>query len=525
MPKLWQSKIESVLAADRFDLQDWRSATEAVPVIDAADQVAASEFCGHPAQDAFLSLYKSAPRLADPILSGLEPLADLVRRGMETPQWARLRENTVGDLVGACVGAAAFVEETLKALPDDAKKQAQEQSKAQHEADQIRDKAESLETLADLLRQQADAKAESDPQAAASLGEEAESVSQRASEARQKADTAQQQADAMRAAFEAKATANAPQLAAALNVAAKKAGEKAASASEIVRGFSLAAGGDPARVDTSTARAAMEALRVNPNLRCLAELLGWAKKMVRGEWRKSSYARTEMVGYAVHDLRPETMAPVEWAALLAGDTTLTLDWLRRAADGGIRHRKFSGQEQPPKGDLRQGRGPLVLVRDESGSMEGAPHALAVALEWALIEIARRDRREFYSIPFSGVGQFQMWQAPSPGQPDPDELLAHLSHFYGGGTEPYAPIVKALELIEGHQLRADVLVITDAAFGAPPDEFMHRLAETRHRQPIHIVAVVIGGDTAQAESFADRIIRTDDLLHDREQLRGAVAEIV
>ncbi len=316
MPNLWQSKIESVLAADRFDLQDWRSATEAVPVIDAADQIASDEFCGHPVQDSFLSLFKSAARLVTPTPVGLEPLADLVRRGMETPQWARLRENTVGDLVGAGVGAAAFVEETLKALPDDVKEQAQEQSKAQHEVQQFHDKAESLETLADLMRRQADAKAESGvgynaAQAAASLGEEAESVSQRALEVRQKADAARQQADALRAMFQAQADANAPQLAAALNKAAREAIEKASDASELVRGFSMAAGGDPAHVDPSTARAAMEALRANPNLRRLAEMLGWAKKMVRSEWRKSSHAKTEMVGCAVHDLRPETMAPVE----------------------------------------------------------------------------------------------------------------------------------------------------------------------------------------------------------------------
>ena len=518
MLNLWQSRIESVLAADRFDLQDWRSATEAVPVVDTSDQLAAKEFCGHPVQDAFLSLMKTAPRLANPTPAGLEPLADLMRRGMETPQWARLRENTVGDLVGAGVGAAAFVEETLKALPDDAKKQAQEQNKTQHEADQLCDKAESLETLADLLRQQADAKAESDPQAAASLGEEAEAVSQRAFEARQKADIAQQQANVARAAFQARADANAPQLAAALNAAARKAGEKASDASELMRGFSLAAGGDPAHVDAGTAHAAMEALRVNPNLRRLAEMLGWAKKMVRGEWRKSSHAKTEMVGYAVHDLRPETMAPVEWAALLAGDSTLTLDWLRRAADGGIRHRRFRGHEQ-------QGRGPLVLVRDESGSMEGAPHALAVALEWALLEIARRDEREFYSVPFSGEGQYQVWQAQSPGQPDPEGLLAHLSHFYNGGTEPYRPLVAALELIERSRLRADVLILTDAAFSSPPDEFMRQLSEVKQRQPLRVVAVVIGCDGAAAQEFADRVVSVEDLLRDRNQLRDAVAAIV
>ena len=80
-----------------------------------------------------------------------------------------------------------------------------------------------------------------------------------------------------------------------------------------------------------------------------------------------------------------------------GDETLDADWLCRAVDSGILHRQYGGREQ-------KGRGPLIVVRDESGSMGGAPHALAVALEWALLEIAIRDKRLFYSIPFSGCDQ-------------------------------------------------------------------------------------------------------------------------
>lgn len=107
-------------------------------------------------------------------------------------------------------------------------------------------------------------------------------------------------------------------------------------------------------------------LHANPNLKRLADLLGSGpEKMVRGEWRKSPRGKTEMVGYATHALQPEHMAGFEFAAVLSGDDTLQLDWLRRALDGGIRHRQYAGQE-------RQGRGPLVLVRDESGSMLLSP---------------------------------------------------------------------------------------------------------------------------------------------------------
>ena len=95
-------------------------------------------------------------------------------------------------------------------------------------------------------------------------------------------------------------------------------------------------------------------------------------------------------------------------------------------------------------------------------MEGDPHATAVALEWALLEICRRDKRDLYCLPFSGVGQFHVWQAPQPGQPDPQGLVDHLAQFYNAGTEPYQPLTKALELIADGDLRADVLIITDGA---------------------------------------------------------------
>ena len=62
-----------------------------------------------------------------------------------------------------------------------------------------------------------------------------------------------------------------------------------------------------------------------------------------------------------------------------------------------------------------------------------------------------------------AGQFHVWQAPRPGQPDPRGLLEHLAHFYNGGTEPYGPLVAALETVQAvsdELQRADILVITD-----------------------------------------------------------------
>jgi uncharacterized protein with von Willebrand factor type A (vWA) domain len=512
---LWRESIESVLEADRFDLEDWRVAVQSLPQLSQADRHAGEEFCGHPVQDGFLSLYKSAPQLIDAVAPQLAPLADLLQRGMQTPEWARLRESTLGDHVAAGVGASAFVEETLSTLPADVKEKARHQAQEQAHADRLQQQASALTDLLDALHEHY---GDAVPLEAA---QQIEEIQQQADDLHATLQAAAAQADQLRSECQAALDQSAPQIAAALNKAAASAREQADEATTFVRGFSLAAGNDGQAVSPETARLAMETLRSNPNLKDLADLLGWARQLVRGEWRKSPRARTELVGYKTHALQPEHMAGYEWAAVLSGDETLDADWLRRAVDGGISHRQYGGREQ-------KGRGPLIVVRDESGSMSGAPHALAVALEWALLEIAIRDKRLFYSIPFSGRDQYDVWVNNLWVKPAPQALADHLSHFYNGGTEPYGPLIKACEIvnqISDDDQRADVLIITDGLFGEPSPQLLESVKRAREHGPFKVALVSVGTDNPHAHTFADPVIHVDDLLKEREQLRGAIATIV
>lgn len=519
--RLWREDLESVLRADRFDLDDWHQAKEGLPQLETASLRAAQEFVGQPLQDAFFSLYKRQPQLADPLDGGLEPLADLIQRGMETPNWQRLRETSIGDRFAAGVGGMAFVEDVLKALPPKAKKEAQKAREQAQAAQANQGHANNLEALAEMLQGQAGqagAGEGADPAMAEALADQAAQALAQAANAKGQAQDQVAQAAQALAQFEAEVEANEAQLMAAMNQAAGKANEKAQDAQAAMRGFALAAGGDPQNIDTTMAQAAMKAMQGNPELKQLAEMLGWAKRAARAEWRKSPRGRQKLTGYKVKELAPQDMAPQEWHAMLSDDETQALDWQRRAVDGGVIHRDFEGDE-------KLGRGELVIVRDESGSMTGGPHALAVALEWALLETARRDNRDFYSVPFSGWGQKHVWAAPKPGQADPQGLLEHLGHFYGGGTDIYPALVMALDLINYKGLRADVLVITDDAFGPAPDEFMARLAEVRDSCPLRVEAVVIGASGRNAEQWADKVTRLDDFLRNRDSIKTALAGVV
>ncbi len=171
---------------------------------------------------------------------------------------------------------------------------------------------------------------------------------------------------------------------------------------------------------------------------------------------------------------------------------------------------------------------MIVVRDESGSMAGAPHALAVALEWALLEIAIRDKRLFYSIPFSGRDQYDVWVNNLWVKPDPQALADHLSHFFNGGTEPYGPLIKACEIVNqvsNDDQRADVLIITDGVFGEPSPQFFQELKRARESRPFKIALASVGTDNPHTHAFADPVIHVDDLLRERVRLRGAIAAVV
>lgn len=143
----------------------------------------------------------------------------------------------------------------------------------------------------------------------------------------------------------------------------------------------------------------------------------------------------------------------------------------------------------------------------------------------MLEIACRDQRAFYSIPFSGRGQFEVW---ADSGTNPHDLAEHLAHFYNGGTEPYGPLVAALEtvqMVSDELQRADILVLTDGLFAEASQTFLETLAQVRQRDPIKIALVSVGADNLHAHAFADPVIHVDDLLKDRERLRSAIAAII
>ena len=456
-------------------------------------------------REAWLGLYASATPLKQEPPKGEAVLHSLFRRAEELPEWKRLRLMVGMDPVAAAFGAGHFVTELIDKLPPEVQEAMEAAQQAQDRKQNLQDRLDAAQSLASG--------------GGASFGLTSEQLQELVQQIEQaKGEAASSEQDALDALNAAPARTN-QSLAQALNHSAEDLSDLQKAAGEFGVGWGIGGLGGATREQISGLHELAEYLRRSPSVKLILESLGWAKSLVTRERRKSTRGRETFTHYKVQDLNLETLSPDELVSMIAFDPSspIYLDFLCRALDGDLLHAQFEG-------DDFAGRGPIVFLRDESGSMHGARRATACALQLALMIDARKEGRRFISIPFSDVGQFQVYD---PGQiPAPQELMAHLDTTYGGGTEPYAPLTAAIQLIrEDPSLReGDILAITDGDFGEPPEEFLRELEEAREKPGLKVVAVVINGNPGQA-AFADKVVMIGDIVRERERLAEAIAPLL
>jgi uncharacterized protein with von Willebrand factor type A (vWA) domain len=109
-----------------------------------------------------------------------------------------------------------------------------------------------------------------------------------------------------------------------------------------------------------------------------------------------------------------------------------------------------------------GRGPVCLLVDKSGSMQGECDEWASAVALALMDSAHADRRAFALVCFNGSVRFEAVVKPGEALP-----LEALSVGCGGGTDVDVAVARALDLVEGQPVvrKADVVLLCDGGSDA------------------------------------------------------------
>lgn len=147
---------------------------------------------------------------------------------------------------------------------------------------------------------------------------------------------------------------------------------------------------------------------------------------------------------------------------------------------------------PVQTDDRDARehGPILIALDTSGSMAGAPEAIAKAVVIAALRAAHEFGRACRVIAFGGPGEL-LERDLHRGADGLDALLELMGQGFDGGTDVQTPIERAIASVhEARWSSADLLIVSDGEFGCVP-ETLERLDEARRRHGLRVQGVLVG----------------------------------
>jgi uncharacterized protein with von Willebrand factor type A (vWA) domain len=225
-----------------------------------------------------------------------------------------------------------------------------------------------------------------------------------------------------------------------------------------------------------------QALKHQSKLQDLARLLGRITPLVRQAWMtRTQHGQDERTDIELgQDLT--RLVPSELIALR--HPLLRRDFRRRFAEHALLQYRLRGQTPT-------GRGPLVILIDESGSMSGEKELWSKAFALALIGLVRHDRRDAAVILFSSATEQLRLTFPH-AQDSAATLITLASHFFGGGTDLEIPLTQGLELImrDSNLTHADLLLLSDGIAPISQD-WLKQWQKTSEQTGCRAITVLFG----------------------------------
>ena len=304
----------------------------------------------------------------------------------------------------------------------------------------------------------------------------------------------------------------------ALRAACGDAAEAAAEAADAMNGLAPGLGETPAQHEQDgTARMSL-AERVNNDARLkrVMKLAGRLRRLASdGRKVRDELGADTLVGTTIGGDLPRAL-PTELGLLRHPR-------LRRVQLAKLADRRL--QQYHVVGNVPKGRGPVVVLLDESGSMEGERNLWAAAVALACLGTAARERRACTVIGFNGGVRYVVrldaqgtaWRheprnvAQCVGMGGCAEVALHVaSSRPDGGTDFAPPLLAALELEDGvTRERADLVLVTDGHAEAPTS-VMQRLQAAK-RDGLRVFGLTVGGGSLghAVRQLADHCVDLDD----------------
>lgn len=231
-----------------------------------------------------------------------------------------------------------------------------------------------------------------------------------------------------------------------------------ANANNQATAYEVLCGLMPEQTDTSReyAMKAVDGICVD----AFADLLGWARKVIGGAALLGQSSSGEMTGYSTNGLNEHTVAR-DTLAVADGDMLA----LVRLSENNLVCRRYFRQDPV-------GAGPVILLRDETGSMDGLDGTIvagkykghtrdqvAKGFELALARAFNDAGRDLISVAWSSNG----FRTCTYGDPDCNPAY-HLRLFLDGASHIERGLRESVR-IASEYVPGDILIMTDGALHA------------------------------------------------------------
>lgn len=482
---------EQAVEHDQFDELAYDMLSDSVPALKRSIKNVANEYDYVPPayEDLFNLLHQGDPEFVDErtMKEGYDANHEMLAAMAQSEEFKELRKQTAFDEY-----ATAF---TMLSMEDEIKDAFERTKQArEHRAEMEKLAQQAAQQMQQAMQQGQQAQGGTDPAAQAAAAQALQNAMNNMEEAKKRLQEAREQQT--QAAQEAGQS-----LSSAADSAQKDLNEETENAS------AYGVGDGELRMMPYEERRALTAKLNHGKMAQLAKLIG--------QWREYSDAerRRKVVQSAseVFDVElGSNLAKLINTEIntLAIPELEELFWLRFAEQG-----LMQWMERGPK---TLGKGPILVVCDESGSM-GAPvdsegntrEMWSKAISMSLADQARRGKRDFTYIGFSSYGQ--QWISEFPGGETPiDKVIQFVSHFFAGGTEYTAPLTMAMQIVreaaENGRPQPDIVFITDDDCSVP-EEFVKQWEDVRQELGMTVYGIQIGGSSYHntMRRLADRCI--------------------
>lgn len=228
----------------------------------------------------------------------------------------------------------------------------------------------------------------------------------------------------------------------------------------------------------------------------LKDIAAWAGrfKMIAQQKQRSKHKEAIARSGVKQGNQLEHLLPVELAAYASPLTKL--DFMRRYVEGQTLQYNAKDKEA-------LGKGSIILCLDQSGSMSDQDN-ISKGFVLALMSIARKQRRDFALILFSGTSQkARLYER---GKITVQAMVELATTFLSGGTNFEPPLKESLDVLQKSRFKqADVIFVTDGD-GNISTSFIQRWKDAKEQKGFKVLSLLLGAAKRNGvESFSERVV--------------------